>query len=79
MGSLSSSLTPEGINTYRGTPGLNDPTPGIFNIERDGHPHDNLFEDNTISNTVLGVKLKDCDDIIVKGERRAWCGGDDVD
>eukprot|EP00903_Cladosiphon_okamuranus_P006680 g6520.t1 len=57
----------QGFNTYRGTKGLNDPTPGIFNYDRDGHPHDNVFEGNTVSNTKLGVKLKDCDDIVIKG------------
>lgn len=62
------SKTPEGFNTYRGTVGLNDPTPGIFNFARDGHPHDNLFEDNRVTNTKLGVKFKDCEAIAVSGE-----------
>eukprot|EP00752_Nemacystus_decipiens_P013623 g12081.t1 len=33
----------------------------------DGRPFSNEFYDNEITNTALGVKLKDCDDITIRG------------
>lgn len=65
---LVSILFSVGLNTYRGTPGLNDPTSDIFNIDRDGYPHDNTFTNNEILNTERGVQFKDCQDLVLEGK-----------
>lgn len=53
----------DGLYTYQGS---DLPTTGVS----DGRPSVNLLEDNTVSNTEGGVKLKYSDNIVLTGESR---------
>eukprot|EP00903_Cladosiphon_okamuranus_P019666 g18077.t2 len=69
--------TQVGFTTYRGTPGRDDPTPDIFNIDRDGHPHDNIFKNNRVRRTDKAFQLKNSQDITLIDNN--FSGADKVD